>query len=311
MMDTAPDELKALRKAIYEQKKAFDAHIAPLRPDLWRFCRRLTGSIWDGEDLVQETLLRAFGALARVWSPINPKAYLFRIASRIWIDQNERQSPDQAPLHEDDAAETMDEGLSAEGHAAMELMVATLPPRQRVVFLLTQAFEFTAKEAAEMLEMTEGAVKAALHRARQSLASAPPESLPGKEAVPEVVQKFVDAFNRRDLDGLCALLHEDVRVDIVGIAEERGRDEAKGSSMKHTIEDEDASEAVVFWHSGEPLALYLKHLEDGSKAVSEVTRLTVRDGEVTELRTYYFCPETLEAVAEAFGLPAYGHGYHY
>jgi DNA-directed RNA polymerase specialized sigma24 family protein len=59
----------------------------PLRPELHRYCRALTGSVWDAEDLVQDTLLRAFAKLGDVSPPIdNPKAYLFRIARTLWVD---------------------------------------------------------------------------------------------------------------------------------------------------------------------------------------------------------------------------------
>src|SRR6266404_8240376 len=63
----------------------------PCRPELHRYCRALTGSVWDAEDLVQDTLLRAFAKLGEVSLRIdNPKAYLFRIASNLWVDHFRR-----------------------------------------------------------------------------------------------------------------------------------------------------------------------------------------------------------------------------
>jgi len=63
----------------------------PLRPDLHRYCRALTGSVWDAEDLVQDTLLRAFAKLGEISLRIDtPKAYLFRIASNLWVDHFRR-----------------------------------------------------------------------------------------------------------------------------------------------------------------------------------------------------------------------------
>ena len=63
----------------------------PLRPELYRYCRALTGSAWDAEDLVQDTLLRAFAKLGEVPLRIeSPKAYLFRVASNLWIDHCRR-----------------------------------------------------------------------------------------------------------------------------------------------------------------------------------------------------------------------------
>src|SRR6476620_4187462 len=66
----------------------------PLRPDLHRYCRSLTGSVWDAEDLVQDTLLRGFAKLGEFSNPIdNPKAYLFRIATNLWVDRFRRTEP--------------------------------------------------------------------------------------------------------------------------------------------------------------------------------------------------------------------------
>jgi RNA polymerase sigma factor (sigma-70 family) len=66
----------------------------PLRPDLHRYCRALTGAVWDAEDLVQDTLLRAFAKLGEVSHQVdNPKAYLFRIASNLWVDRFRRTEP--------------------------------------------------------------------------------------------------------------------------------------------------------------------------------------------------------------------------
>src|SRR5438876_8997319 len=74
----------------------------PLRPDLHRYCRALTGSVWDAEDLVQDTLLRAFAKLGEVSLRVdNPKAYLFRIASNLWVDHFRRTEwvkPEEHPV---------------------------------------------------------------------------------------------------------------------------------------------------------------------------------------------------------------------
>ena len=66
---------------------------APFRPQLFLYCRRLTGHVWDAEDLVQETLVHSFGVLGRVFNPIaNPRGYLTRVATNLWIDAVRRRS---------------------------------------------------------------------------------------------------------------------------------------------------------------------------------------------------------------------------
>ena len=79
-----PDEMRDMLRASWHR---YLDQLQPLRPQLHAYCRRLTRDLWDAEDLVQESLLKAFGMLGRVESPIrNPRAYLLRIATNLWID---------------------------------------------------------------------------------------------------------------------------------------------------------------------------------------------------------------------------------
>src|SRR5215813_8407876 len=76
---------------VQEVWQRFLQRTEPLRPELHRYCRALTGSVWDAEDLVQDTLLRAFAKLGEVSLRIDsPKAYLFRVASNLWVDHFRR-----------------------------------------------------------------------------------------------------------------------------------------------------------------------------------------------------------------------------
>lgn len=100
-----PDDLRDDLRAAWHR---YIDLLAPLRPALHGYCRRLTGDIWDAEDLVQETLLRAFGTLGCTFARVeHPRAYLLRIASNCWIDVVRRR--------ETEAAALVDERLSAEG----------------------------------------------------------------------------------------------------------------------------------------------------------------------------------------------------
>ena len=82
-----------LRRGLISSWHQFLEALDPIRPDLYRYCRRLTGNIWDAEDLVQETLLRAFSHLSQVlYSIENPRAYILRVASHLWIDTVRRRA---------------------------------------------------------------------------------------------------------------------------------------------------------------------------------------------------------------------------
>ena len=84
-----PDEMRDVLRASWHH---YLDQLQPLRPQLHAYCRRLTRDLWDAEDLVQESLLKAFGLLGRIDSPIrNPRAYLLRIATNLWIDTLRRR----------------------------------------------------------------------------------------------------------------------------------------------------------------------------------------------------------------------------
>src|SRR5438874_7762772 len=80
--------------------------LVPLRPALYGYCRRLTGNVWDAEDLVQDTLLRAFGQWGVTYPEVrNPRAYLLRTATNVWIDVLRRRETEARAFHVDrDAA---------------------------------------------------------------------------------------------------------------------------------------------------------------------------------------------------------------
>lgn len=136
---------------------------------LRRYCLAITRSSWEAEDLMQETWLKAFVALTKQGTHSNPKAFLFRIASNTWIDKQRKQKvilDNGIDIH---TIAQENEERGEEVKEALNVIVRHLPVRQQAVLLLTEAFKFTAAETAEMLDMTEGAVKAALNRARAKL----------------------------------------------------------------------------------------------------------------------------------------------
>lgn len=297
----------------------FAALTEPIRPALWRYCLRLTGSAWDAEDLVQETMIRAFGRLRHYFQPLDAKSYLFRIATNAWIDSQRR-----ARLHTTDldaVGELAEQGPAqdpAERWAAMEALVTLLPPRQRVVVLLADVFNFTAGEVAAMIGSTEGAVKAALHRARTTLRERAGEASTGSQrpdqlaAVPTpLVQAFLDAFNRQDPDGIAALLRADATSDIVGVAEELGRDEIRENSLRETFEDPRVMRAIPFVFEGEPVVgIFHEPLPD-TRSLLWIIRLEEADGLIIRIRVYCFTPELNALAAELLGCSANDNGYRH
>jgi RNA polymerase sigma factor (sigma-70 family) len=301
-------DLNPLSKPLRDLRKPFEELIEPHRPALWRYCRRLTGSIWDAEDLLQETLTRAFARLAGFWQPIDARPYLFRIASNTWIDTLRRHQPQLM----DELPEETDHHDPGEALGAMEALIHLLPPRQRVILLLIDVFDFTALEVAAMLSLTEGAVRAALHRARTTLRQqngSPKEASPVKRTHDKaVITRFMDAFNRRDINAIAALLDEGATADIVGVAEEYGRETILKYSMADSFAGEPYSAELAVISGREVLCFFFRTAAH-ERALGWVMEVSTSGEKVTGMKGYWFTPEFLEAAAAELGVPAYTHGY--
>ncbi|SFS82886.1 RNA polymerase sigma factor [Paenibacillus sp. BC26] len=141
-----------------------------MRITLYRYCLSLTRSTWDAEDLVQETCLRALPVMNGALVHPNPTAYLLRIAKNISVDQARRMKRARRVLEQQEAVLDRLFGESHELEYALRLLIYHLSPLQRTVFLLKEVFGYKGHDVAAKLTMSEGAVKAALHRARAAIA---------------------------------------------------------------------------------------------------------------------------------------------
>lgn len=154
-------ELSAEDRAVLEE----------LQGALWRYSLWLTGSRWDAEDLVQDTWLKALDTL-RGDGHANPEALLLRIAKNTWLDQVRRRQTGERVRRKSRASHPLHAGepqSTLELQEALQALLKHLPLLQCKVWLLREIGELSAKETADRLNMSEGAVKAALHRARQHL----------------------------------------------------------------------------------------------------------------------------------------------
>jgi RNA polymerase sigma factor (sigma-70 family) len=302
------ESMEPLGEPARHLRRQFDEIIAPHREGLWRYCLKLTGNPWDAEDLVQETVLKAFGRLSYYWQPLNVRAYLFRMASNAWIDAWRRLRPTE-PLdaHEPAALDTAGDDAFA-ARDAMRVVVDALPPRQRIIFLLTEAFGFTSADAAEMLGMSEGAVKAARHRARVNLAARAADRPGGHPALPPA-----DPIVERYLDALVALFAAGAVNEIVGSADEIGVEVMRQNSLAEWLDEPHPHRAERHEVFGREVLLVF---EDNGVETALVWMVAprVEDGLICSQRIYCFCPELLTAVAAEASVPVrtrghwYGHG---
>lgn len=313
------EHIDDLTQPLRELRAKFEAQVEPHRRALWNYCRRLTGSVWDAEDLVQEVMQRALAGLADYWQPIQPRAYLFRTATNLWIDRRRREvRVELQELSGDTAAVEIAHPLRAEAHEAIAQLVGQLTPLQRVVFLLCESLDFRASEVATLLTTTDGAVKAALHRARIALASARTNAKEGSSLMltgdvrDAVVQKYIEAFDARDADAIAALLHEDAVTTIVGSAVEIGRDVSRRNSLEewaHEPFEQWARPGVI--EDREVLFIFARDPERRADVLYSIVELEAGHDCVRSQKNYFFSPELLEHAAADLGIPALTHGHQY
>jgi RNA polymerase sigma-70 factor, ECF subfamily len=198
---------------------AFLETITHLRPSLHRYCSRMTGSVMDGEDVVQEALFEAYRKIDKFDDTRPLKPWLFRIAHNRCIDflrkRGVRVEAETAAMVPD-AVAPADPAVLGLGRA-VEHLVTSLPPKERACVLLKDVFDYSLEEIAELADSTVGGVKAALNRARTKLAAASAPSKIPRSVDPEftrVMRLYVDRFNRRDWDGVRELISADARLTV-------------------------------------------------------------------------------------------------
>jgi RNA polymerase sigma-70 factor, ECF subfamily len=218
-----------------------EAHRAPLTGH----CYRMLGSAFEAEDAVQETMVRAWQALNRFEGRASLRTWLYRIATNVCLDALSDRSRRARPMEEgpngsvEDHLETRERrhwlepvpdarvlppdaspfeltALRQSIRLAFVSALQHLPPRQRAVLLLSEVLGWSAAEVADCLDMSVAAVNSALQRARATIAArrgtSTYEPQPDDQAV--LLEKYVEAFHRYDVDALVALLREDATLSM-------------------------------------------------------------------------------------------------
>ncbi|WP_342565437.1 RNA polymerase sigma factor [Paenibacillus sp. FSL R7-0345] len=159
-----------------------------LNTALNRYCLALTRSVQEAEDLVQDTWAKALHYSGWSASP-NRQALLLRIAKNTWVDSLRRKSAlrraMERGLQPADAAADKEPHSLTELETAFHALIKALPPLQLTVFLMRDVLGYPAQDTADLLDTTEGAVKAALYRARQALGAVRKELAADGPALPE------------------------------------------------------------------------------------------------------------------------------
>ena len=277
---------------------AFLETITQLRPRLHRYCSRMTGSVLDGEDVVQDALFEAYRRLDQ-YDDSRPLApWLFRIAHNRCIDflrrRGVRVETETAAMGPDSVMPVDPPVLGVD--RAVEQLVISLPPMERACVLLKDIFDYTLEEIAELVSSTVGGVKAALNRGRLKLATSSKPATSRREVSPELsrlLHLYVDRFNKRDWEGLRKLISADARLRVadrfVGSLDESpyfGNYERQTVPWRLAVAEVDGELAVV--------AL---RLHGDQWRPSSVARLQVTDQHIAHIADYAHCPWVLSAAA--------------
>jgi len=243
-------ESELLEAARGGDEKAFQALVEPHRNSLHAHCYRMLGSVHDADDALQDALLRAWRGLSNFQGRSSLRSWLYRITTNACLDAISRRPRRTLPIERQPAADPnrdlddavnepvwiepypdeqlgLEEGLAApearyEQREAVELafIVALqhLPGTQRAALILRDVLGFSSREVAEALDTTVPAVNGALRRARQAVEERLPERSQqatlralGDDGIREVVERYIDAWERGDVEAILALLARDAK----------------------------------------------------------------------------------------------------
>jgi RNA polymerase sigma-70 factor (ECF subfamily) len=339
-METMPgqDEASAVVDAAVGGDEAAFAQLAERhRRELRVHCYRMLGSLEDSEDLVQETFLRAWRSRETFRSGGDAafRAWLYRIATNVCLDALQRKPrrvlasqlgpPADLPWLEPYPDHLL-EGVAAGEDEPANAVVARetieiaflatlqlLPPRQRAVLIMRDVLGWSAKDTAALFDTSVPSANSALQRARATLQEHLParrvDWAPSSDPTWEeraVVQRFMDAFERSDIDAVAALLHEDVRATMPPFAFWfEGRD-ANIAAMKQGF-DPDSSSYMGEWMcvpTGVNLqpaaAFYIRKPGESAYHAFAVDVFRIEGGQITEMTS--FVKDRFDPFA-ALGLP--------
>lgn len=223
-----------------------DQRLGGLRPRLHRYCARMTGSVIDGEDVVQDALVKAAVALGRSERVENLESWLFRIAHNAAIDFLRKRARAQAALSDEDPDMLSDLERPTDDRDIVAASLATfmrLPVVQRSAVILMDVLGYRLQEICTIMEATLPAVKSALHRGRLQLKqfAQEAEDQPAPEwSAPQraLLERYIERFNARDWDAVRDMLAEEVRLDLVSRVQREGRPEVSTYFENYSRKDD-------------------------------------------------------------------------
>jgi RNA polymerase sigma-70 factor, ECF subfamily len=275
--------------------------MAAVRPRLHRYCTRMVGSAFDGEDVVQEALTHALLAFPSAGDILHPESWLLRIAHNAALDALRRRKR-QGFAESDEALDNLiDLGSQADARVAAAASLATflhLTTVQRSSVVLVDVLGYSLAETVDILGMSLAAVKAALHRGRarlRELVDASEDAIP-KLATPdrERLRAYAERFNARDFDALRDLLSEEVRLDLVNRTRLAGRKEVLTYFSRY--EEAPACRLALGW--SEHQFVLLAH--DPTLTVDDIAYVILldwADDRIVGIRDFRYAPYVMDSLS--------------
>jgi RNA polymerase sigma-70 factor (ECF subfamily) len=273
----------------------FEDRLTALRPRLHRYCARMTGSTVDGEDVLQDTLVKALSARAEGAKVDNLEGWVFRIAHNTSLDLLRRGSRSTVvPLTEDVEGALM---LETDIVAISFQTFLRLSELQRCAVILKDVLGHSIDEIASIAECSHAAAKSALQRGRvalRQLAQLPADTrLP---QMPDVVRQkmtaFVDLFRTGDFDAIRAMLADDVKLELVNRLKWEGREKIAPYFTRYA---EETRWRFAFGAiEGRPAMLVFER--GAIEAPAHFVLVDWRNDQISAIRDFLFAPYATEAM---------------
>ena len=287
---TARDELLS---DLHEQRQKFLALVASVRAELHRYCARMTGSIADGEDVVQDALARAYYALPDLeeMPPLRP--WLFQIAHRRALDHLRRYDRRMGEPLGDFVENAADVVPDPEDRLAREQATRSaisrfveLPPAHRSCVILKDVLGHSLEEIGSLLDFSVPAVKAALHRGRAQLSATTPPMKPALRAASPTVARYAALFNAHDWDGVRDMLSEDVRLNLLNRSQRSGKKAVGGYFTNY--ERRHDWHLVPAWLDGNEIVAVFRDSRDTQPGY--FMQLEIVEGLIASIRDFRYVP---------------------